>query len=702
MSHFLRSSPWAFLFAIAIAGHTGDLPAQTQVIPAAYAAAEAASSTSNPWRNLVTSTRVQYCYDASLFAPTGPGPIVITGIRWRANAATNSLTWTGGTFGHVVVDVSTCATDYLTVSGTFDANHGADRTNVRTGAVVVQPGFGNGTGVPGPWFVDLTFDTPFLYDPAAGDFLIDIGTDITTWSGGTSALADNESLASSTLGSRVLDTTAFDAATGTVALDQAPVIELSYSAATGLVPSFTATPVRGTSPLLVQFQDRSFSSAPGGITSWFWDFDNDGITDSTQQNPSFTFACGTYSVHLTVLDSTATPTSLLRTNLVITDTVTPSFTYLPLPGGVQFTDTTTPTPTSWAWDLDGDQVVDSTQQNPVWPYLRTAPFTNVTLTVGRLCGPSRSVTKPISIFRELLFPADASTFLSSPSQPAGGGLYFDVAVGPAREISLEGFEVACQAAATTPVNVEVYVTNDSRVGIETTATAWRLAGTGSFVHSGSALQRVLLQSPVLLSRGNYGVMVNLAGAWPRFASSTVPPFGNSDLTVTPGAVRVGAVPFVGTMAQNRAMGGRIFYSDYALDGLAGVGLVGLGCPGTLLTPMLTATNPPHLGQTYSLGIDNMPVNAGLMLFGFSSTTSAFGPLPLDLTGVGMAGCVARVSPDARFLVIGAANAATWNLPIPNLPQLSGALFFNQMMVIDPGINGLGVVMSDAASALVGN
>jgi PKD repeat protein len=60
------------------------------------------------------------------------------------------------------------------------------------------------------------------------------------------------------------------------------------------VASFTATPTSGVEPLQVVFTDTS-SNSP---TSWAWDFDNNGTTDSTAQNPTNTYAAGTYSVKL--------------------------------------------------------------------------------------------------------------------------------------------------------------------------------------------------------------------------------------------------------------------------------------------------------------------------------------------------------------------------------------------------------------------
>jgi branched-chain amino acid transport system substrate-binding protein len=60
---------------------------------------------------------------------------------------------------------------------------------------------------------------------------------------------------------------------------------------------FTASPRSGTVPLEVQFTDQS----TGDITDWEWDFDNDGTVDSTEQNPTHTYATvGEYTVSLTV------------------------------------------------------------------------------------------------------------------------------------------------------------------------------------------------------------------------------------------------------------------------------------------------------------------------------------------------------------------------------------------------------------------
>jgi parallel beta-helix repeat protein len=61
------------------------------------------------------------------------------------------------------------------------------------------------------------------------------------------------------------------------------------------VANFTANPTSGRASLTVQFTDTSTNNP----TSWRWDFNNDGIIDSTQQNPLYKYmTAGVYTVTL--------------------------------------------------------------------------------------------------------------------------------------------------------------------------------------------------------------------------------------------------------------------------------------------------------------------------------------------------------------------------------------------------------------------
>ncbi len=62
--------------------------------------------------------------------------------------------------------------------------------------------------------------------------------------------------------------------------------------------NFEATPTEGSVPLTVQFTDLSNGNV---ASTWEWDFQNDGIIDSYEQNPIYTYQdTGYYSVSLTI------------------------------------------------------------------------------------------------------------------------------------------------------------------------------------------------------------------------------------------------------------------------------------------------------------------------------------------------------------------------------------------------------------------
>jgi len=62
--------------------------------------------------------------------------------------------------------------------------------------------------------------------------------------------------------------------------------------------NFEAIPISGTAPLTVQFTDLSSGE---NIESWEWDFDDNGIIDSYEQNPEYTYQdTGSFTVSLTI------------------------------------------------------------------------------------------------------------------------------------------------------------------------------------------------------------------------------------------------------------------------------------------------------------------------------------------------------------------------------------------------------------------
>jgi len=69
---------------------------------------------------------------------------------------------------------------------------------------------------------------------------------------------------------------------------------------------FSANITSGTTPLIIFFSDLSSMGLSGNpILEWYWDFNNDGIIDSNEQNPQCTYyARENYTVSLTIFDGT--------------------------------------------------------------------------------------------------------------------------------------------------------------------------------------------------------------------------------------------------------------------------------------------------------------------------------------------------------------------------------------------------------------
>jgi len=158
---------------------------------------------------------------------------------------------------------------------------------------------------------------------------------------------------------------------------------------------FIADPMEGNVPLEVYFTDLSV-----GAVSWSWDFDSDGVIDSTEQNPIFIYEeSGTYTVTLTINDGENSITKedyIVVLQPAIAD-FTAEITQGNAPLEVQFMDMSVGA-VSWSWDFgvanDGNrsslhkleanvtfQYGYSTEQNPTFIYEEPGTYT-VTLTIN--------------------------------------------------------------------------------------------------------------------------------------------------------------------------------------------------------------------------------------------------------------------------------------------------------------------------------
>lgn len=168
---------------------------------------------------------------------------------------------------------------------------------------------------------------------------------------------------------------------------------LSFSSKAQLTANFSATPLSGCAPMVVNFTDLS----TGSPAQWRWDLGNG--TTSFNQNPSGTyFNPGQYTVKLVITNAAGTSDSITKTQYItIYSQPTVAFTGIPLAGcfplTVQFTDQSIAGSGSinfWQWDF-GDGA-SSALQNPVHTYAISGNY-NVTLRVSNSLGCITVLTK---------------------------------------------------------------------------------------------------------------------------------------------------------------------------------------------------------------------------------------------------------------------------------------------------------------------
>jgi PKD repeat protein len=123
------------------------------------------------------------------------------------------------------------------------------------------------------------------------------------------------------------------------------ILPADFTGYVPLIANFTADPLTGTAPTAVSFTDLS-TGDPLPAT-WAWDFNGDGMVDSTDQNPVFTYQTGgSYTVNLTVSNAFGSSQKIREAYIFIRHNV------IPLPGY-----TNPPT------DLDDDNLYEDTNGN---------------------------------------------------------------------------------------------------------------------------------------------------------------------------------------------------------------------------------------------------------------------------------------------------------------------------------------------------
>jgi len=687
----LKVLPLALVVLPAVASAQQSLLYPPQARPG-----DLASSTNSPFRRSHFE-RALYVFDSELFSATLPPvsvPMQLLRVRLRADDAAGS--WPGATVANVRLDASHSTRSHLDTVAEFDANHGADRTTIFDGPLVIPAGSAGGAT---PFFVELNLQGGFVFNPLRDDDLVlDFRSSGVASTGSVPLLDARAARIESAMRVTSIDPNATE---GNVTRS-IHAIEFQFIPPAVPVPAFVQDVQVGPAPLTVQFTDRSYTGDPGGVLAWSWDFDGDGVEDSTAQNPTFTFTgCGDFSPALTIVDATGSST-FVRAGSVRTDVVGAAFEAVSRSGAapltVQFQDLSSGSPTAWAWDFDGDGVTDSTQQNPVHTF--ASGFYDVTLTASRNCR-SDTVTRPgyVVAQRGITTPLDGNDGLDPPGVQFG-----NLRVLRPEGIRITALDAHCQEVAGFPFSLDVYIASKRFVTITGDVGSWRKVASGSAVGNGLGVATLVDIDDFYLPPGEYGIAIQMIGARARYSISFGPlvTFSSPELEFDSGAGRFEF--FAGFQRNNRVYNGAIYY-DFEPTGA--LNAFGTGCAGSagVAGIEMQAGTALRLGQTFGLDVVGLPAAEPLCLlfYGYNNSNWNGVPLPLGLTAFGMAGCTGRAEPFQTIVLLNQGGTAQWTAPVPNSPVLIGSALFFQSLVIDGQAgNSLGAVMSDAAAGVVGN
>jgi gliding motility-associated-like protein len=139
--------------------------------------------------------------------------------------------------------------------------------------------------------------------------------------------------------------------------------------------AFTAVPTTICTGESVTFTDQSSLTGSGSIVGWQWDFDGNGITDNTTQNPTHVFnTAGSFNVNLNAVSQGCSDDTTLQITVIQTPTTNFTAPTVCLGVATDFTDVSTGGVNVWNWDFDNNGIVDNTTQNPDFTFTSVGSF----------------------------------------------------------------------------------------------------------------------------------------------------------------------------------------------------------------------------------------------------------------------------------------------------------------------------------------
>ncbi|MBK8099816.1 MAG: hypothetical protein IPK26_22150 [Planctomycetes bacterium] len=127
---------------------------------------------------------------------------------------------------------------------------------------------------------------------------------------------------------------------------------------------------------------------------------------------------------------------------------------------------------------------------------------------------------------------------------------------------------------------------------------------------------------------------------------------------------------------------------------------GSGCVGSNgAAPQLGHTGMPALGSSFAVSLANAPMVGGaLLVLGNSRANDGGNPLPRDLGGFGLPGCLQYTNALATVFAAVSGGSAALSITVPANPALAGVQVPMQWLVIDQTANPAGATTSSGGEA----
>lgn len=668
-------SPLMRLFAFATSGCLiAPLVAQTQfqTLPVGFEGTNGSTGSAEPFRTALQQ-RHHFVYDSGEFTATGP--IRIRSIAFRPTSNTSS--WNSATYRNLSLSLATSISHYASQSYRphFDDNLATVPQTIFAGDYTLPSGSVSGTG-PHPWVLSFASGTGYVYHPAQGrDLIVQVQTP--SRDGAPNPLGpsiDMQNSPAGTLGgSNYLSRTNPLAPRASIYPfgDIVPIARIEYEPFSGVHADFGATRVRGFGPLSVQFTDRSFTTNAASITNTVWDFDNDGVFDSSSPTPSFIYTTpGTYTVRLRVRDGSGATSDRIATSLI----------------GV-LAPATSNTDSAEILHFNFDEVRGARCFN--------AAKTSLAPQFGTL---------PLATWQ-----GAALRFGFQPNEPGFGCLAADPNAPFQHVVDTQWPAELCGAWTIAWWQRRVGTHGPEELVLSRLGDAARIVTGGTYGNS------FVFEGSFLPSFNSQGGADSPLGVWTHYALAVDDNLGTAEWRVngvprstysfTPGSTRmreVRTMTFGGGTSSDLP-----FTRAYDLDDLrlyarvvpvpprgalldwsvqrATNSLYDTGYSALGPIPQIDGNSAPRIGNAnYAITLAGLPPNsAASLIVGF--TTHVFGIFPLDLSSILGPGCALAPFPDFSFPVAAPSGSASFASPIPPDPLLLGAHTYAQWLSTGPNL-----------------